>query len=351
MTRDGKGLIWCRRASLAAAAVALACAPDPVGVQPTTSASRQISAADAAASWSGASLIQLVPPGAGPNFNTRYLDGCPAASRDGKTFFMATNRPDSHGIMHGIDIYVSHRESTNAPWSDPVRVPEPINSESNDFCPMLAGDGHEFFFASNRPGGCGGDDIYVTRFRDDGTIETPKNLGCDVNSAGNEAGPVPLTEPGRGKVLYFSSTRAGGFAPDPAGATTGDADVYSSEWRGGHYGPRALVAGVNSDKDDMQPYIHGDALELYFSSARPGGLGGPDIWVATRASAHDAWSAPVNLGPNVNSGAGESRPSLSGDGRTLYFGSTKSTAMPGQTPTTDSNIYASSRDQAPRPRS
>jgi hypothetical protein len=47
---------------------------------------------------------------------------------------------------------------------------------------MPARDGHEFFFVSNRPGGCGGDDIYVTRFRDDGTVDEPEDLGCDVNS-------------------------------------------------------------------------------------------------------------------------------------------------------------------------
>jgi hypothetical protein len=349
MTREGKGLIWGQRASLALAVVVLACAPDPVGVQPTASASARLNAAGAP--WSGASLIQEASPGAGPNFNTHYLDGCPTESRDGKTFFMATNRPDSYGVSHGIDIYVSHRESTDAPWSDPVRVPEPINSEYNDFCPMPARDGHEFFFASNRPGGCGGDDIYVTRFRDDGGIEEPRNLGCDVNSAGNEAGPVPVNEPGRGKVLYFSSTRAGGFTPEPDGATTGDADLYSSEWREGRYRPRTLVPGVNSASDDMQPYVQRDARELYFSSARPGGMGGPDIWVATRASAHDAWSEPVNLGPAINSGAGESRPSLSWDGSRLYFGSTRSTAGPGQTPTTDSNIYVSFRGHAPEPRS
>lgn len=66
-------------------------------------------------------------------------------------------------------------------------------------------------------------------------ITLQQNLGCDVNSAGNEAGPVPITEPGRGPVLYFSSTRAGGFSPEPEGATTGDGDLYSSEWKGGHF--------------------------------------------------------------------------------------------------------------------
>jgi len=281
--------------------------------------------------WSSATRIEAAPPGADPSFNTAFLDGCPASSRDGKMFFMASNRP---GGLGGIDIWVSRRESVDEPWGAPVNVGEPINSASNDFCPMPVRDGHEFFFVSNRPGGCGGDDIYVTRFRDDGTIDPPENLGCDVNSAGNEAGPVPITEPGRGPVLYFSSTRAGGFAADPPGVPP-DADLYVSEWKGGSYQAPTLVPGVNSDKDDMQPYIQRDALEVYFSSNRGGN---PDIWMASRAKAQDGWSAPVNLGGSVNSAAGESRPSLSWDGTTLYFGSTRLTG--------ESNIYVSFRDRS-----
>jgi hypothetical protein len=145
---------------------------------------------------------------------------------------------------------------------------------------------------------------------------------------------VPITEPGRGPVLYFSSNRAGGFSPDAPGAVP-DADLYVSEWKGGSYQAPTLVPDVNSAKDDQQPYIQRDALELYFSSNRGGNA---DIWAAGRSKAHDAWSAPVNLGPNVNSAAGESRPSLSWDGATLYFGSTRGAG--------DSNIYMSTRARA-----
>lgn len=60
--------------------------------------------------------------------------------------------------------------------------------------------------------------------------------------------------------------------------------------------------------------------------------------MASRANAHDSWSAPVNLGDAINTSAGETRPSLSWDGSTLYFGSTYSPTGP-----RDSNIYASFR--------
>jgi hypothetical protein len=337
MTMHWMGRDWSRRLALAAIAAALGCSSNDAVAPALRSAASGVRAQlESVAGWTQAVRIENAPPGAHPNFNTTFLDGCPASSRDGKTFFMASNRPGSRGI----DIWVSRRASTDDPWGEPVNVGEPINSASNDFCPMPARDGHEFFFVSNRPGGCGGDDIYVTRFRDDGTVEEPENLGCEINSAGNEAGPVPATEPGRGRVLYFSSTRAGGFSPEAPGAATGDADVYSSEWRGGRYQAPSLVPGVNSAQEDMQPYIQRDALELYFSSTRIGGKGGPDIWMASRASAHDAWSEPVNLGSAVNTPAGETRPSLSWDGSTLYFGSTIAPTGSG-----DSNIYVSFRDR------
>ena len=334
MTMHRMGLSWSRLAALLALAAATGCDARDAVAPRMMSDGKPNAELGPFGPWSAAVRIEAASPGADPTFNTPFLDGCPASSRDGKTFFLASNRP---GGLGGIDIWVSRRESVGEPWGAPVNVGAPINSASNDFCPMLARDGHEFFFVSNRPGGCGGDDIYVTRFRDDGTIDPPENLGCDVNSAGNEAGPVPITEPGRGPVLYFSSTRAGGFSPEPEGATTGDADLYSSDWRGGRYEAPALVPNVNSAQEDGQPYIERDALEVYFFSTRPGGKGGPDIWVASRASAHDAWSAPVNLGDNVNSPAAETRPSLSWDGTTLYFGSTRTTG--------EANIYVSSRSR------
>ena len=274
--------------------------------------------------WAPAVRVDLIP-GAYPAFNTPSLDGCPFPSRDGKMFFIASNRP---GGLGGIDIWVATRESADDPWGAPVNVGAPVNSAANDFCPTLARDGHTFYFISNRAGGCGGDDIYTTRLRDDRGFDAPEHLACDAdggpNSAGNEASPVPAQEPGSGRVLFFSSTRAGGPGAEAPGVLSGDADIYKSEWQGGAFGPAALVPVVNSAFNDGQPNVTRDVLELFFFSNRPGTLGGNDIYSATRAKAHDAWSEPRNLGPNVNSAAGdETRPSPTWDGGTLYFGSTR----------------------------
>jgi Tol biopolymer transport system component len=97
------------------------------------------------------------------------------------------------------------------------------------------------------------------------------------------------------------------------------------------------VPGVNSEYEDARPSVRQDGRELVFDSNRPGGQGGFDIWSVSRDSITDAWSAPVNLGPNVNSAANETRASLSWDGLTLLFGSTR----PGEGV---SDIYFSTRD-------
>jgi len=314
------------------ALVLAACSPDRAVDPLAPSVASGIKTAST--SWALAASIEVAPPGAHPTFNTAALEGCPFAARDGKTFFFASNRA---GGLGGIDIYVSSRRSVDDPWGAPVNVGAPVNSPANEFCPTLARDGHTFYFVSDRPGGCGGDDIYVTRRRERTGFEAPENLGCRVNSAGNEASPFPIDQAGTGLVLYFSSTRAGGFSAEPTGAVSGDADLYMSDWHGGAFRQPALVPGVNSAFNDGQPNVRRDALEIFFFSNRTGTLGGNDIYSATRAKARDVWSTPFNLGPNVNSSASETRPSLTWDGGTLYFGSTRAGGEG------SSDIYVTSR--------
>lgn len=291
-----------------------------LGVVCLTAASAAFAAHVGFSSWSQATLVEA-QRGTDPSFNGPDLDGCPFISRDGKTFYMASNRP---GGLGGIDIWVSTRSRLGGPWGAPVNVGAPVNSSANDFCPTLARDGRLFYFVSTRPGGCGGADMYGTRIRGDGGFEQPQNLGCAVNSAADEASPFPIPERGRGLVLYFSSNRPGGLTPEAAGAAVGDSDLYVSEAHGGMFWPAELVPGANSAAEDAQPNVRRDGLELFFFSTRPGTLGMADLYSATRGKTSQPWSTPLNLGPRVNSADGaETRPSMSWDGTTLYFGSTR----------------------------
>lgn len=258
--------------------------------------------------WSPATRVEEAP-GTDSTFNGPSLDGCPFISPDSKTFYMASNRSGGEG---GIDIWVSTRQRADDPWGAPANLGPSINSTDDDFCPTIARDGKTLYFVSNRPGGCGGADIYASRRRPGGW-DQPVNLGCHTaggpNSTMDEAGPSVLSEPHAGPVVYFSSTRAG------------TSDIYRSESHAGAFGPAMLDTELSSSTaQDGQPNVRRDGLEIFFFSNRPGNN---DIYSASRSSTADSWSNPVNLGPAVNSTASETRPSLSWDGTTLYFGSNR----------------------------
>ena len=254
-------------------------------------------------------------PGTSSELNTpMHQDGCPIQSPDGLSLYMASTRPRFPGDPRtDIDIWVAQRASKDAPWGAPVNLPEPVNSTFDDFCPTPV-RGDRLFFVSRRvmPGvTCGAGDIYLTRSSPAHGWQEPQHLGCDFdggpNTALDEQGPSYVKA--GGPALYFSS----------------GPDIYVSQRHGdGSFGPPAPVAELNLPAvSDIQPNVRRDGLELVFASNRvvPGvSQGGQDIWVATRRNVNDPWSAPENLGPAVNTMEGETRPSLSWDATTLYFG-------------------------------
>jgi Tol biopolymer transport system component len=239
--------------------------------------------------------------------NTAALEGCPMESPDGGQLYFASNREGGAG---GIDIWVAHRNGRNDTWTEPEALPAPVNSMFDDFCPTPLTRGR-LLFVSNRGSKCGSAaDIYETRHHPvHGWLE-PQNLGCQVNSGGNEFSPSLVERYGL-SILFFSSDR------------NGSDDIYMSVLStDGTWGPAQPVEELNSPFNDARPNVRADGLEIVFDRNTDGGP--PDIWVAYRSSVFARWSAPEPLGSNVNSGAGETRASLSRDGRRLYFGSNRS---------------------------
>ncbi len=138
--------------------------------------------------WSQA--VKVAPPinGAGTT-----QDGCPFIAKNDLDLYFRSDRSGGYG---SFDIYVSHRDTVDDPWETPINLGPKINSQWGEFCSFVTIDGHWLYFVSNRPvsaGGCGGQDIWVSHRkdkRDDAGWETPKNLGCGIiNAAGNEHGP------------------------------------------------------------------------------------------------------------------------------------------------------------------
>lgn len=242
-----------------------------------------------------------------PDVNTPFLDGCPIQSPDGLSLYMASNRP---GGLGGLDIWVSTRSSVDAPWGAPVNLGEPVNSAADDFCPTPIHDGGLLFVSREAlPGACGMGDIYFTRRNPSHGWSEPERLACapeGPNSTLDEQGPSYIQ--GR---LYFS--RSSASVPGDLFVSVQNADMS--------FGPAVPIAELNDVAgNDIQPNVRKDGLEIVFSSNRTGTIGGQDIWAATRLSVDHPWSPPVNLGPTVNTTAGETRPSLSWDAEQLLFG-------------------------------
>jgi hypothetical protein len=101
------------------------------------------------------------------------------------------------------------------------------------------------------------------------------------------------------------------------------------------------VAELNSGGNDIQPNVRKDGREIVLSSNRTGSQG-QDIWASTREHVDDPWSPPTNLGSAINTGAAETRPALSWDAQTLYFG--RAPGVEGSPPA-PSDIYISTRNK------
>lgn len=255
-----------------------------------------------------------VPVNLGPVVNSQFFDGSPHISKNGLSLYFASDRL---GGLGGRDLWVSHRASHDQPWGPPVSLGPRINTATNEFVPALSRDEHLLFFATDRPGGFGGLDIWVSwraHTRDDFAWQPPVNLGPNINTVGLDVAPSYFENDDVGiPLLYFVSNRPGGVGAN---------DIYVSElMTDGSFGPAMLVRELSSPAFDISPSVRFDGLEIFIGSDRGGTIGALDLWVSTRETVGDPWSEPVNLGPVVNTGSGEFFPSISSDRETLFFAS------------------------------
>jgi hypothetical protein len=255
-----------------------------------------------------------------------------ALSPDELSLYFVSTRSGGQG---GADIWVSRRATLDAPWGEPVNLGPNVNGSGLDAAPVVSPDGHLLFFSSDRAGGQGSNDIYVARRvdkSDDLGWGPAVNLGPDVNTTGFEAGGFYLQNAEDGPANLYFARGPNGLALDIyVAAVTADGEPR---------GPAVPVTELN-DPDpavtDAHPSVRIDGREIFLHSSRAGGFGGNDLWTSTRRSVHDPWSPPVNMGTPLNTEAGENQPTLSYDGRTLIFASTRAGGLGG------SDIWMSTR--------
>jgi len=201
-------------------------------------------------------------------------------------------------------------------FGEPTNLGPTVNSSANDWAPCISADGLSLYFASARPGGYGGTymgfDIWgTTRETTEGDWSTPVNVGLPVNSAFDETQPCLSAD---GLSLFFDSyNRVGGIGGTDLWVAT-RATVNDSWSEPVNFGPT-----VNTSSNDNAPSISADSLSLLFQSARAGVVGVVDLWVTTRPTRNHSWGEPMNLGPTVNSSSFDGFPDISADGLALFF--------------------------------
>ncbi|GJM33702.1 MAG: cell envelope biogenesis protein OmpA [Saprospiraceae bacterium] len=152
--------------------------------------------------------------------NTAGWEGQPSLSADGQTLYFASDRPGGKG---GRDIWQSKRLSDGS-WSQPINLGDKINTPANDECPFIHPDGETLYFCSAGHPGMGGLDLYLVRRTPGGDWQTPINLGYPINTPATEG---TLTVSLDGKTAYFARDKNGLNDPQGQQSRLVDNDIYS----------------------------------------------------------------------------------------------------------------------------
>lgn len=201
------------------------------------------------------------------SINSKYHEAAASFSPDNQTMYFTRNnygkrlKRDKNGVNH-LKIYMSKK--SGGEWSEAVELP--FNSEEySTGHPAVSPDGKKLYFVSDRPGGFGSTDIYVSDILENGMFSEPKNLGRAINT--NKKEMFPFVSEG---TIYFSSDRALGL---------GGLDVYKASFSGDTFGVASNVGQpINSNRDDFSYVIDEDTKKGYFASNRKGGKGDDDIY-------------------------------------------------------------------------
>ncbi|HMN04822.1 MAG TPA: hypothetical protein PKD45_03775 [Flavobacteriales bacterium] len=228
-----------------------------------------------------------------------------------------------------IDRQIAMAHTASSLTADPVRLKirnlgPAVNSPAHDYCPVVTADGSRMFFTSRRAGTMGAlkdasdqfyEDIYVSE-QQGGQWGAARNVGAPINSIMQDA-TVGLSPDGNEMIIYRAGT------DNPAGEL-----LISQRAQGIWSTPARMTDKINSKYHEPSAAISPDGSEIYFTSDRPGGFGGRDLYRIRRLP-NGQWSEPLNLGPEINTPYDEDAPFLHSDGTTLFFSSNGHNTMGG----------------------
>ncbi len=250
----------------------------------------------------------------GATINSKTGDYAPVISADENILVFTSRREGSIG--DGVDrldgqpyedIYIATKKAGK--WTVPKNVGRPINSKYHDASIAISADGKQLFIYQDNNRGTG--DIFTARINPDGSWSNLKSMGDNINTEFHEPSVSISAD---GKTVYFSSNRPGGF---------GGLDIYMSQKQAeGEWGEAInLGASINTEYDDDAPFISFSGKHLYFSSRGHSSMGDFDIFRATFEQGK--WGEPENLGFPINTADNDIYFVLSADEKTGYYASAK----------------------------
>ncbi len=184
------------------------------------------------------------------NINTASNEGTCTISADGKILILTSCQ--GRGSLGSCDLYISFREGND--WSRPVNLGPNVNSQYWDSQPSLSADGRKLYFVSERPGGIGGRDIWLSQ-RDENNEWLPAvNLGNSINTPRDEVSPFIHVN---GQTLFFASKGYPGF---------GGYDLFMSEITNDEWSePKNLGYPVNTPEDQISLFVTTSGEKAYYS--------------------------------------------------------------------------------------
>ena len=257
---------------------------------------------------------------AGPAINSEWDDFAPVVTADESFMAFTTRRQDgnTNGDVFDDMLYyedVFYTTRSGDKWSFARNIGPPVNIMYHSSNLAISADGNQLYLFKSQNGG----DIFLSEKNDDGTWSEPVALNENINSSYFE-NSVSISPDGN--TLYFSSDR-----PIVEGKT--DLDIYySTKDRKGKWGPAKNIGSViNTPFDDDGPFIDYDGKTLYFSSKGHKGMGGYDIYKSVYNQETEEWSEPQNLGYPMNSPDNDVYFVSTRDGKRGYYASAKAEGM------------------------
>jgi hypothetical protein len=229
----------------------------------------------------------------------------PALAADGRTLYFSAYASGEQ------QIYSATRDGRGRAFGDVRELPV-VNSPESDGSPFISSDGERLYLFSERAGGLGQRDVWLSRRQSGAAGFAEPQLLPGINSSATDLLPWLSADE---RTLIFVSDRGGG---------RGGADLWLAERDAADadFDDPTNLAELNSVENEGRAVLSPDGLSAFFSSDRSGGRGGPDLWMAIRTQREQPFLVLLNLSP-LNSSANDQDVALSSDGTELFFASSR----------------------------